>query len=73
MGMITQKEEPMKFNRRFAAHFRYDDDTKKYVPTMACIDSKDEYSLRVRCMTSWIIEHLSYSDVNEVSGHFIIM
>ena len=46
MGMTTQKEEPLKFYRRFAAHFSYHDDTKKYVPTMACFESKDN-SLKV--------------------------
>ena len=47
MGMTTLKEEPLKFYRRFAAHFAYNSDTKKYVPTMACIDIKDK-SLKVR-------------------------
>ena len=47
MGVTTLKEDPLKFYRRFAAHFGYHSDTEKYVPTMACIDIKDN-SLKVR-------------------------
>ena len=47
MGVTTLKEDPLKFYRRFAAHFDYHSDTEKYVPTMACIDIKDN-SLKVR-------------------------
>ena len=52
--MTTLKEEPLKFNRHFAANFRYDEDTNKYVPTMACIDSKDKHSLKVHNMTRYM-------------------
>ena len=46
MDITTVKEEPMKFDRRFTAYFSYHDKAKKYVPTIAFIERKDN-SLKV--------------------------
>ena len=39
--MVKAQEEPMKFYRRFAAHFSYDATSKQYEPIIACCDMKD--------------------------------
>jgi len=42
VGVTKLTEEPIKFYRRFIAHFSYDSDTGEYVPTMVCKDMKDD-------------------------------
>ena len=49
MGVVRLEEEPIKFYRRFVAHFSSHGDKGEYVPTMACCDMNNN-SLKVRTL-----------------------